>query len=350
MEPIKEKENRQILFTASRKGQDLKVYQMEKDGEISYGFRLGQKEETPLSRESLLKELDFLGWGDWQVEAKDLMKDFSLGMAVLDRIRVEEGRDVWRTWLRSADWLQATIVGSGAWGEKIIEFLQPESLKRFGSLGLATEDGLLSDEDQVRILLVDSVEQLSRAEIEWIQGNKKSLSFILTPKLPEKKEIPGMWLEVAPGDFQGSLEEFLYELLEGCCPFGLINNGFSELLPYFQRPDEGIGKMLWAEEGNWLEDITEDILGTVGWESKWGKIQVLFLLIQASPDVVDPAHLLPLSLAIRQGVSPTCRVMASVRENHSWKSQKLRILLVGMHPLESKQEARRKGLKLIHES
>ena len=141
----------------------------------------------------------------------------------------------------------------------------------------------------------------------------------------------------------------LYELLEGCCPFGLINNGFSELLPYFQRPYEGIGKMIWSDEEDWLETITEDILGNVGWESKWGKSQVLFLLIQASHEAVDPAHLLPLSLAIRQGVSPTCRVMASVRENGSWKSQKIRILLVGMNSVND-PTAIQKGSKSSDES
>ena len=73
-------------------------------------------------------------------------------------------------------------------------------------------------------------------------------------------------------------------------------------------------------------------------------------MIQASPDAVDPVHLLPLSLAIRQGVSPTCRVMASVRENHSWKSQKLRILLVGMNPLQGQKAPARKGLESTHES
>lgn len=349
MESIKEKMNKQILFTASRKGQDLKVYQMEKDGQIRYGLSLDKKEATPLSRENLLKELDFIGWSDWKAEAKDLMRDFSLGMAVLDRIRIEQGRESWRTWIRSAGWLQATILGNGAWGEKLIDLLADGSLNRFGTLGVISDPTILSEEDQVRILLVDSPENISPEVEKWIRGNGQSLSFILTPKLPEKMEIPALWLEISPGEFLGGLEELLYELLEGCCPFGLINNGFSELLPYFQRPYEGIGKMIWSDEEDWLETITEDILGNVGWESKWGKSQVLFLLIQASHEAVDPAHLLPLSLAIRQGVSPTCRVMASVRENGSWKSQKIRILLVGMNSVND-PTAIQKGSKSSDES
>ena len=240
-------------------------------------------------------------------------------------------------------------MGNGAWGEKLIDLLADGSLNRFGTLGVISDSMILSEEDQVRILLVDSPDNISPEVEKWIRGNGQSLSFILTPKLPEKMEIPALWLEIAPGEFLGSLEELLYELLEGCCPFGLINNGFSELLPYFQRPYEGIGKMIWSDEEDWLETITEDILGNVGWESKWGKSQVLFLLIQASHEAVDPAHLLPLSLAIRQGVSPTCRVMASVRENGSWKSQKIRILLVGMNSVND-PTAIQKGSKSSDES
>ena len=220
----------------------------------------------------LLKELDFIGWSDWKVEAKDLMRDFSLGMAVLDRIRIEQGRESWRTWIRSAGWLQATILGHGVWGEKLIDLLEDGSLNRFGTLGVISDPTLLSEEDQVRILLVDSREHISPEIEKWIRGNGQSLSFILTPKLPEKMEIPALWLEIAPGEFFGGLEELLYELLEGCCPFGLINNGFSDLLPYFQRPYEGIGKMIWSDEEEWLESITEDILGNVGWESKWAQM------------------------------------------------------------------------------
>ena len=53
MESIKEKENKQILFTASRKGQDLKVYQMEKDGQIRYGLSLDKKEATFDTKDSI---------------------------------------------------------------------------------------------------------------------------------------------------------------------------------------------------------------------------------------------------------------------------------------------------------
>jgi hypothetical protein len=337
MESSKEKWNRRLLFSALRAGEALTVHRLERKGEVTYSLAYGNRQEALINRETLLKRLDLLGWQDWQVEAKGLMDDFPLGMAVLDRIR-GEGREPWRSWIRSAGWLQATVAGAGAWGEKVVSLLDSQKIERCASIGSIGSQGLLSDSDQVRVLIIDSMEEMTPDLEKWIRGQGNSLSFIFMPKLPIRRDLPGVWIEVAPGSLQGLLEDFLFELLEGCFPFGILSNGFKDLLPHFQRPHEGIIKMVTTDHEEWLEEVTDEMLATVGWDSRWGKVQVLFFLIQSSPYLVDQSHLYPLSLAIRQGVPPTCRVMASVRENLSLKSDWVRVLLLGLKP-ESKGKA-----------
>lgn len=337
IDSIKVKSNRRVLFTALRAGEALEVYRLEREGQVSYDLVYGDRKESFISREKLLKELDELGWRGWQVEAKGLMNDFSLGMAVLDRIRTA-GRDPWRKWVRSAGWIQATIVGCGNWGEKIISLLDQEKMGRCGSVGVASTKGLLAVSDQLRILLVDSREAMTPQVESWIRGNGKSISFILAPEIPKEKDMPGVWIEVTPEAFHGGLEELLMELLEGCYPFGLISNSFKDLLPYLQRPYEGIAKRMVVDNEEWLETVTDEVLGTVGWDTRWGKIQLLFLLIQSSPHLVEPEHLYPLSLAIRQGVPPTCRVMASVKEIPDSRSSQVKILLLGLKPEKRKSK------------
>lgn len=337
IDSTKEKANRRVLFTALRAGEALEVYRSEKEGQVSYDLVYGDRKEFFISREKLLEELDELGWRGWQVEAKGLMNDFSLGMAVLDRIRVA-GRNPWRKWVRSAGWLQATIAGCGKWGEKIISLLDQEKMGRCGSIGVASTKGLLAASDQLRILLVDSRESMTPQVESWIRGNGKSISFIFSPEIPKEKDMAGVWIEVKPETFQGGLEELLMELLEGCYPFGLISNSFKDLLPYLQRPYEGIAERMVVEEEEWLETVTDEVLGTVGWDARWGKVQLLFLLIQASPRLVEPEHLYPLSLAIRQGVPLTCRVMASVKENPDSRTPQVKVVLVGLKPEKRKSK------------
>ena len=338
MDSMKEKVNRRVLFSALRAGEELEVYRLEQDGQISYDLVYGNQSKKSVSGEKILHEIDVLGWNDWKVEAKGLMSDFPFGMAVLDRIR-HEGREPWRKWLRSAGWLQATVAGCGNWGEKVVSLIDTEQMERHAGVGSVTTKGLMSNSDQLRILLLGSREELTPQAEAWIRGKGKSISFIITPQMPEVRDLPGVWLEVRPETFQGSLEDLLFELLEGCYPFGILSNAFKEILPSFQRPHEGVVKIVTSDHEDWLEEVTEEVLGSVGWDSRWGKVQILFLLIQSSPRLFDTAHLYPLSMAIRQGVPPTCRVMASVKENLGFQSQWVRVLLLGMVPDKSAEKA-----------
>lgn len=326
-----ENTNRRVLFTALRAGEALEVYRSEDNGEIRYDLVYGNQSKKAITREHLFDEMDILGWKGWQVKAKGLMTDFSFGMAVLDRIRYED-RKAWRKWVRSAGWLQATIVGCGVWGKKVVSLLDQEQMERHASIGTADTKGLLAASDQVRILLLGSLEELTPQVESWIRGKGKNISFIITPQMPKERNLPGVWMEVRPETFQGSLEDVLFELLEGCYPFGLLSNSFKDILPSFQRPHEGIVKVVTADHSEWLGEVTEEILGSVGWDSRWGRVQILFLLVQSSPSLVHPSDLYPLSMAIRQGVPPTCRVMASVKEHLGIQSEWVRVLLLGMIP------------------
>lgn len=336
MTTLKEKKQRRILFSASRAGKDLEVYQTEKNGEIFYDLIYGDQEKTLSSREKVVKMIDHLGWKDWKVSAKGLMNDFPLGMAVLDRIR-GEGREPWREWLRSAGWLQATIAGSGPWGEKIVSLLDQEKIKRHASLGFAKTKGLLSDQDQLKILFVDSEKELTPSIRKWLDTKEESMILIFTLQMPQQVPTSGIWIDCKPGYFQVFLEDFLMELLEGCYPFGILSNAFPELIPVLGASYEGMVQTVSIDEEEWFDQVLNEILGSVGWDARWGKVDVLFLLIQASADMVSYLHLYPLSLAIRQGVPDHCRVMASVKEIDETRMKGITIHLFGLKPIESRQ-------------
>ena len=335
--------SRTTLFSALRPDEALEVFRLEREGQIGgYGFSYGLQKENEddfLSREELLSKLDDFGWRNWTVEAKGLMKDFQFGMAVLDRVRNED-QETWRSWLRSAGWLQATVSASGLWGERVLALLGKEELGRHAVLASSDQAGVLSDQDKVRILLMDPNQPLSKRVEEWIRGDGDSLSFIFVPTLPEVLTIPGAWIEISPQNFRGTLEEILQELLEGCYPFGILSNGFAELLPYFKTPRPALATVLFADNEDWMLELVDEVLTVVGWDERWKTVQLLFFLLQTGKGMLEPEHLYNLSTAVQQGVRSECRVVANIRENLSWADDEARMLLIGLlgEPLDEKIE------------